>query len=327
MDTLKKLLRICLPDFFVEWLGFWVYRKQLFDKGTWPLFIADRNLKRRAKNPKTYADKVLYKMAFDRNPILSIWADKVAVRDYVSETIGEEYLSRVFGIFQEPVKISREDLPTNFVIKPNHASGAVMVVWDGAPRQDPSYLESFMNVKWGRILINPLDLDWAITNEILERWLTQDYYYEPGFFPEWAYKDIEPSLIVEEFLTHGKVGVAQDYRFFIFNGLCEYIEVDKSWNNNPTRTMFDKNWNTLNASLKFPPEVPTPLKPKELKVMIDLAERLAQGIDHVRCDFYLVNSRIIFGELTNYHTAGVQKILLDGSSTAFGKSWQPETLY
>jgi len=164
-------------------------------------------------------------------------------------------------------------------------------------------------------------------NEILKRWLTRDYYYEPGFFSEWAYKDVEPSLIVEEFLEQGDSGVARDYRFFIFNGLCESIEYDRSWNDKLTRTMFDKDWNKLDATLKYSSENPTPSKPKEIKLMMSLAEKLAQGVDHVRCDFYLVNSRIIFGELTNYHTTGDQEILLNGTSKSFGVSRSPDSFY
>jgi len=184
-----------------------------------------------------------------------------------------------------------------------------------------------MKDKWGRILINPLDLNWLVIIKILKKWLSQDYYYAPGFFPEWAYKDIKPLLIVEEFLPHGANGVAQDFRFFLFNGLCEYIELDKSWNDQPTRTMFDTNWSQIHAALKFPPEIPLPERPSELETMISLAEKLGQGIDHVRCDFYLINSRIVFGELTNYHTGGSQEILKNGSLKTFGDSWSPNKIY
>ena len=178
-----------------------------------------------------------------------------------------------------------------------------------------------------RILINPIDLNCLVIIKILKKWLSQNYYYEPGFSPEWAYKDIKPLLIVEEFLPHGENGVAQDFRFFLFNGLCEFIELDKSWNDQPTRTMFDKNWSQIDATLKFPPEIPLPERPSELELTVSLAEKLGQGIDHVRCDLYLVNSRIIFGELTNYHTGGSQEILINGSPKIFGESWRPEKLY
>jgi hypothetical protein len=287
-----------------------------------------KTLRSSFRNPETFAEKVRYKMAFDRNPILKVWADKVAVRQYVSEIIGSEYLSNIFGIFQNPEAISPAILPTNFVIKPNHASGAVIIIWDGAARQDSSYLESFMKVKWGRILINPLDLNWLVINKILRKWLRQNYYYHPGFPPEWAYKGIKPLLIVEEFLPNGANGVAQDFRFFLFNGLCEYIRLDINWKDQPTETMFDTNWSQVSVTFdKFPPEVPAPERPDELERMISLAEKLGQGIDHVRCDLYLVNSRIIFGELTNYHTGGSQEILINGSPKIFGESWRPEKLY
>jgi len=325
--NVKKILKSILPVEVLDRMGLWLSRKEQFFQGTWPRRRAMATLRKSVSNPETFAEKVRYKMAFDRNPILQVWADKVAVREYVSETIGSVYLNNIFGTFRNPEDISFTALPTNFVIKPNHASGAVIIVWEGAARQDSSYLESFMKDKWGRILINPLDLNWSVILKILKKWLSQNYHYEPGSFPEWAYKHIKPRVIVEEFLPHGVRGIAQDFRFFLFNGLCEYIEIDRSWNDQPTRTMFDTNWHQIEATLKFPPEIPLPERPRELEMMISLAEKLGQGIDHVRCDFYLINSRIIFGELTNYHTGGSQQIRINGSLKTFGESWTPNKMY
>jgi len=44
-------------------------------------------------------------MAFDRNPLLHIWADKVEVRKYVSSVMKEEHLNKVLGIFLNAEKI------------------------------------------------------------------------------------------------------------------------------------------------------------------------------------------------------------------------------
>ena len=325
---MKKLLELLLPNFITDRLGFLIYRKQLFGQGTWPHWRSMRTLRKSVSNPETFSEKIRYKMAFDRNQILQVWADKVAIRKYVSDTIGSDYLTNIFGIFQNPEDISPSALPNNFVIKPNHASGAVIIIWEGAARQDSSYLESFMKDKWGRILINPLDLNWLVIIKILKKWLSQSYYYAPGFYPEWAYKDIKPLVIIEEFLPHGANGVAQDFRFFLFNGLCEYIRLDTIWKNQPTETMFDRNWCQMNVAFdKFPPEVPAPERPGELETMISLAEKLAQGRDFVRCDFYLVNSRIVFGELTNYHSGGSREIVINGSPNTFGESWTPNKIY
>ena len=328
MKSSKELLRVLLPNFITDRLGFFVYRKQLFVQGTWPHWRSMTTLRNSVSIPETFSEKIRYKMAFDRNPILQVWADKVAVREYVSATIGPAYLSNIFGIFLNPEEISPSALPNNFVIKPNHASGAVIIIWEGAARQNSSYLESFTKLKWGRIIINPLDLNWLVINTILRKWLRQNYYYEPGLFPQWAYKGIKPSLIVEEFLPHGLNGVAPDFRFFLFNGLCEYIRLDINWKNQPTETMFDRNWCQMNVAFdKFPPEVPAPERPGELETMISLAEKLAQGRDFVRCDFYLVNSRIVFGELTNYHSGGSREIVINGSPNTFGESWTPNKIY
>ena len=50
-----------------------------------------------------------------------------------------------------------------------------------------------------------------------------------------------------------------------------------------------------------------PKKPEHLDKMIELAEKLSEGIPTLRCDFYEVNGKIFFGELTFFHWGGFVK--------------------
>ena len=61
--------------------------------------IAAASLRFYARNPKTMQSKICYKMAYDRNPMLTTYADKVKVRDFVGEKIGPDYLTKSFGVF------------------------------------------------------------------------------------------------------------------------------------------------------------------------------------------------------------------------------------
>ena len=49
--------------------------------------------------------------------------------------------------------------------------------------------------------------------------------------------------------------------------------------------------------------------PENLETMISLAEKLSTGIPFLRVDFYNINNKIYFGELTLYPAAGVGKFV------------------
>jgi hypothetical protein len=48
-----------------------------------------------------------------------------------------------------------------------------------------------------------------------------------------------------------------------------------------------------------------PDPPEKLKLMQELAEKLSVGFPHVRVDFYEVNGKVYFGELTFFHWSGI----------------------
>jgi hypothetical protein len=282
-------------------------------------------LRRLANNPKTFQQKIKYKMAYDRRPKIGLWADKVEVRDYVSEKIGSSYLIPLVGIFASAEDVWLGALPDECVIKPSHGSGAVVILSNrtGVKKNVP-------NVKsldlWGRFEFMKVDIDDYAMREVLNSWLETSYYNDCGHYPEFAYKNIKPKILIEELLTSDE-NIAADYRFFIFNGVCEYIEVDQSWNASPSRDMFDLNWNSVDVQLKYPKALVPPRKPDEFAKMVTLAETLADNVDHVRVDFYLIDDQIYFGEMTNYHTSGRQIFKPKMFNYEFGSKWQPSNHY
>lgn len=279
----------------------------------------------RSRNPKTFQQKIFYKMAYDRRNIVTLFADKVLVRDYVAKIIGNQYLIPIYGIYQTPEEISLNDLPDKCVIKPSHGSGAILIF--STRNQNSSFTvmsNKFEN--WKRIEIQKSAISEADFKLLLKGWLKTPYHNGFGHFPEFAYKGVTPKLIIEDLLTL-EDEIAADYRFFIFNGVCEYIEVDQSWNESPTRDMFNSNWQKLDVKLKYPNAKKSPVRPSNLGHMIHLAEKLACNVDHLRVDFYLIGDRIYFGELTNYHTGGKQIFEPRSFNTIFSKSWDPTTYY
>ena len=49
------------------------------------------------------------------------------------------------------------------------------------------------------------------------------------------------------------------------------------------------------------------IKPKKFDEMIDLSRKLSSSIPHVRVDFYIINGKVYFGELTFFDSAGLEK--------------------
>jgi len=47
------------------------------------------------KNPQSFNEKIVWKKIYDRNPLLPITADKVQVRSYIKEVLGEEQAQEI----------------------------------------------------------------------------------------------------------------------------------------------------------------------------------------------------------------------------------------
>jgi len=330
MFSSGRLLRALLPKFALNFVGFLIYRKKLFGQGTWPHYKAVRTLRKSAENPDTFSKKIRYRMAFDRRTELTTFADKVAVRRYVANRVGEKFLTTMYEVLE---KDSLDLLPTNklprsFVIKASHGSGGVIIVNEAAPKLAvlPADISNISN--WGRLLIHPDNLDWPLTNVILTKWLNRNYYWTAGHLPEWAYKNIQPKVMFEELLISPS-GELSDFRFFTFNGKCEFISAGHPYYHKTgvTRDFYNLDWTLIPVKSDYPNNIEKQLCPINLNEMIKVAESLADGTDHIRVDLYNCNGRIVFGELTNYHSAGDFRFFPEVYDYEFGKSWNPQEIY
>ena len=79
------------------------------------------------KNPQTFNEKLQWLKLYDRKPEYTMMVDKYRVREYIAKTIGEEYLIPLLGVWEDPEDIDFDALPDQFVLKPNHASGNVVI--------------------------------------------------------------------------------------------------------------------------------------------------------------------------------------------------------
>jgi hypothetical protein len=230
------------------------------------------------REPRSFNEKVIHRKLFTDNEQFAVVENKWRVREYVRERVGDEVLPEVYHVTDDPATIPFDELPDEFVIKPSHTSGSVLIFDEGDP------------------------LDETAVRQRCRDWLSQGQFDNKL---EYWYDDIEPRIIVEERLRDDHHDVPPDFKFFVFHGRVEYIEVDFDRFSGHTRRFYDQEWTPQEFTQKFPmaPEVE---EPKLLDSMIDIAETLGSEFDFIRVDLYQLNDeRIVFGELTVAHASGM----------------------
>ncbi len=252
------------------------------------LWWAETGTRLNLNNPVGFNEKLQWLKLYDHRPEYTKYVDKVLVRDYVKETIGEKYLVPAIGVYDNPEQIDFDSLPDKFVIKCNHNSGEGMCVCN-----DKSLID-VKNVK-----------------DKLNQELRKNYFYENR---EWPYKNVVPKLLCEQFIIDknpkNTSGTLIDYKFHCFNGEPKFIYVGTDDISSGTKgesklSFFDLNW-------KMSPFYRTDHKPISIDVekpdcfdeMMDIARKLSKGIPFVRVDLYWVNNQILFSEMTFFPGGG-----------------------
>lgn len=244
-------------------------------------------------NPRTFTEKLFYRMVDlnDKgNPLFTRLSDKLAVRDYVADKIGEQYLIKLLWSGKEPESIPFDALPAEYVVKTNHASGQVIVVK-------------------GKV-------DKAFIIDKLLAWLKINYYWECR---EYQYYGIEPRVLIEERIKNKDGGNLLDYKYWCFGGRPELVQV--LHRASKVNVFYDLEWNKLdlrNHENVAQPDVP---KPANLEQMNHLASRLSEGLDYVRIDLYNVDGKIYFGEFTFTPAEGTMKLKPESWDAKLGEKW------
>lgn len=100
-----------------------------------------------------------------------------------------------------------------------------------------------------------------------------------------------------------------DYKIHSFNGVPKVILVcrDRFSDLGLTEDFFDQNWTHLDVQREMHPNSDTEIeKPRELDKMLELAEKLSKDIPFLRSDFYTIDGKVYFGELTFYPASGFE---------------------
>ena len=247
-------------------------------------------------NPVTYNEKLQWLKLYYHNPIHTLMADKYAVKDYVKNIIGEEYIISTLNVWERVEDINWDALPQQFVLKTTHDSGNYGVI----------------------ICKDKSKLDISKVKNRLNKSLNRNTF-EMG--REWPYKNIRPRVIAEKYLEDESGSELKDYKFFCFDGAVKFILVatERQSGKDVRVDFFDREFNWLPFEQSHRNAMKHPLKPTLFSEMLVIAEKLSSGIPHVRVDLYESNGQIYFGEYTFFNSGGMAPFYPDRYDYLFGE--------
>lgn len=250
------------------------------------------------ETPRTFNEKIIHRKLYTDNELFSIVADKWRVREYVAEKVGDEILSEVYHVTDDPDTISFDELPDEYVIKPTHMSGRIIIVGED---EDP---------------------DHNSIKRSCRKWLNTTY---GSMQEEYWYGEIKPRIIIEERLKDDGYYLPIGYDFFVFHGEVKAVCVYQKTSENVEKTInyYTTDWDKINIIKRGDFKRGEDLsKPKKLDEMIEVAEALGDYFNHIRVDLYSPNNQhVVFGELTVADGAGEMQFVPQEYDFKFGSYW------
>ena len=234
------------------------------------------------ENPTTFNEKLQWLKLYDRRPEYIQMVDKYEAKKYVAGILGEKYIIPTLGVWDSFDAIDFSSLPNQFVLKCTHDSGGVVICKDKT------------------------HFDKEAARKKINKCLKRNYY---DMNREWPYKGVKPRILAEQYMEDESGFELKDYKFFCFDGTPEFLFVacDRSTPNEETKfNFYDMDFNFLPFTNGHPNAQDGRItKPTAFDEMKRLAAVLAAGLPHARIDFYDINGKVYFGEITFYHWSGM----------------------
>lgn len=232
------------------------------------------------KDPKTYNEKLQWLKLYDRHDEYTQMVDKYEAKKYVASKIGEQYIIPTLGVYNSFDEINFDELPDQFVMKCTHNSGGNIICKDKHT------------------------LDIAKVGKMMNKWLKKNPYWSNREYP---YKNVIPRIIVEQYMEQEDGESLRDYKVLCFHGEAKLIELHQNRNQpNYTQDFYDVYWNkTSIAQVGDPVSNYTYAKPQNLDRMINFSEGLTNSMKHCRVDWYEINGKLYFGEMTFFDASGL----------------------
>ena len=233
------------------------------------------------KNPVTFNEKLQWLKLYNRRPEYTMMVDKYAVKKYIADLIGEQFIIPTLGVWDSFGEIDFENLPEKFVLKCTHDSESVKIITN-------------------KSMINQESL-----RRFFEKKLSRNFFYACR---EWPYKNVKPRIIAEKYLEDLAAEELIDYKFFCFNGEPCFLYVSVGLQNHSTAkiSFYDLFGNELPFFRSDFNPYHNAKMPNDMNLMIETAREIASGINapFVRVDLYEVNNRALFSEITFFPCGG-----------------------
>lgn len=245
-------------------------------------------------NPTTYSEKLQWLKLHDKRAIYTELVDKYRSRFYTEKLLGnQDHLIPLLGVWDNFAEIDFDKLPQQFVLKTNHDSQGVIVCKDKST------------------------FDKEAARKKLTKCLKRNYYWASREYP---YKDVPRKIIAEKFMVDNRYGELRDYKFFCFNGKCEFFFIATGRSTgNVMFDFFDRNLKTIPVVQGHPHAPQLPDIPNNIEEMIAMAEKLGAGFPQIRIDLYNIEGKIYVGEYTIFHFGGLMPFEPDSYDETFGK--------
>jgi len=231
-------------------------------------------------NPQGFTEKLNWLKLNDRSRLHPICADKLAVRDYVANTLGSSWLTPLL-LVGDSEKIVNEQTITEdaFVIKTTHDWNSSVFCTDRAR------------------------FNWSLARRQIRESLNHNHYL---LHREWAYRRIRPRVLVERHI--GVPGnTLRDYKVYCFHAVPKLVLHVEQRKGERVMSMFGADWQPYAVGRRGWPyaneAVPRPPFLAELKAA---AAALSAPFAFCRVDFIATAGRLRFGEITFYPEGGMR---------------------
>jgi hypothetical protein len=238
----------------------------------------------RLSKPRNYNEWVQWRKLNDRDVEFAMLTDKLHAKALASKLVGSSFI--IPTLWQGDKLPNSPPWPMPFIVKANHGCRQFVVVRS---------ME-----------------DWRVAQRAAPRWLKNAYGH---WLDEWHYRAAKRILLVEPFIGPA-IGLPVDYKVFVFGGTAQFVQVHLGRGGNHRWAQFDRNFRQVSSSTKD-----AIARPERLDEMLEAAERIAVGRDHLRVDFYEAKGRLWFGELCLFPGSGLDRFDPPDLDETFGKFW------
>lgn len=247
-------------------------------------------------DPASLNDKYLWRKVFDRNPEFTALSDKLESKRIAREKCPDILLPRTLWVGERGEDIPDALLAGNVVVKATHGSGYFKLVHNG-------------------------EYDRAELEEEANQWMRKTPYGRTHW--EWGYLGVKPRLYVEELILDSEGGFSTtEAKVYYYCGVVGKTSMIYDGQTDHTVSdVFRQDWS--HGTHPSPLGLPRALRPAPANTdqIESTTRQLCHGLDHVRCDLYLVGSKIYFGEFTLYNRGGYA-----GGDNHLGRK-RPEFVY